>query len=94
MLCIGIVLLIFSVPFLLGRGSQFIAGYNTSSKEEKSKYNTLKMCRSIGITCIIVSIYCFGYFILDDESLYYPLVILSIVTFIFESIYVSKKCVN
>ena len=32
----------------MGKGSWLIAGYNTSSKEEKEKYDAKKMCRVVG----------------------------------------------
>jgi len=39
---------ILSVILLSGRGSFLIAGYNTSSKEEKAQYNEKRLCRVVG----------------------------------------------
>ncbi len=45
---IGLLIIVISLVLLTGRGSFLIAGYNTSSREEKEKYDSKKMCRFIG----------------------------------------------
>lgn len=35
MIYVSIFLILISIPLCLGKGSEFIAGYNTSSKQEK-----------------------------------------------------------
>lgn len=42
MIYVSIFLILISIPLCLGKGSEFIAGYNTSSKQEKEKYDTKK----------------------------------------------------
>ena len=39
---------ILTVVLLMGKGSFLIAGYNTSSKEEKQEYDEKKLCRVVG----------------------------------------------
>ncbi len=41
-------LAILSVTLLMGKGAILIAGYNTSSPEQKAKYNAKKLCRVMG----------------------------------------------
>lgn len=48
-----IVLIILTIILLSGRGGWLIAGYNTSSKEEKEKYNEKKLCRWTGLFVMI-----------------------------------------
>lgn len=57
----GFLFLALSILFLLGKGSFLIAGYNTSSKAEKAKYDEKKICRYAGIAMLMASI---GQFIL------------------------------
>lgn len=44
-----------SILLLFGRGSWLIAGYNTAPKEEKEKYDTKKLCRTMGIGILFIS---------------------------------------
>lgn len=53
---IFIILAILSIALISGHGSWFISGYNTASKEEKSKYNEKKLCRTMGIGMSIIAI--------------------------------------
>ena len=41
---------------LTGRGSFLIAGYNTMSKKEKEKYNSVDLCKFIGKFIIIIGV--------------------------------------
>ena len=45
-----------SITLLSGRGSWFISGYNTATKEEKEKYDEKKLCRTMGIGMSIIAI--------------------------------------
>lgn len=45
-----------SVFLISGRGGWMVAGYNTMEKEEKMKYDEKKVCRSAGISLLIVDI--------------------------------------
>lgn len=49
-------LLIISIVLISGHGENLIAGYNTASKEEKSKYNTKKLCRVVGAGLLIITL--------------------------------------
>lgn len=43
-----ILFVIFGVVFFRGKGASLIAGYNTSSKAEKEKYDKLALCKFMG----------------------------------------------
>lgn len=43
-----IIFLMLSILLLSGRGSFLIAGYNTASKREKSKFDEKRLCRVMG----------------------------------------------
>ena len=47
---------ILSIVFLTGHGAGFIAGYNTASKEEKSKYDKKKLCRVMGAGFSVITV--------------------------------------
>lgn len=51
-----ILILIFTIILLSGRGAWLIAGYNTASKEEKAKYDEKKLCRVTGIGMAVIAI--------------------------------------
>lgn len=48
--------LIVSVILISGHGENLIAGYNTSSKEEKEKYNAKKLCRVVGSGMAVITV--------------------------------------
>lgn len=48
--------LIISIVLISGHGENLIAGYNTASKEKKSKYNTKKLCRVVGVGVLIITL--------------------------------------
>lgn len=57
---IWVVLVIFvllTVILLTGHGANLIAGYNTSSKEEKRKYDEKKLCRVTGIEMLVITVF-------------------------------------
>ena len=60
-----------AVTFLSGRGSWLIAGYNTSSKKEKEKYDEKKLCRVMGCGMSLITLLTFvlaaGIHILPDS---------------------------
>lgn len=45
-----------SVFLLTGRGGFLIAGYNTSSPEEKAKYDAKKLCRTVGVMMLLLTL--------------------------------------
>lgn len=54
---IGIIISLFliaGIALLLGKGSFLIAGYNTATKEEKAQYDEKKLCRSMGMVCMLL----------------------------------------
>lgn len=48
LICIIAIFSIFAILLLLGKGASFIAGYNTITKEEKEKYDSQALCKSMG----------------------------------------------
>ena len=50
LLCWAVVIMlaVFSLLLLAGKGSCLIAGYNTSSKEKKQRYDKKRLCRVVG----------------------------------------------
>ena len=50
------VLALMSIILLSGRGAGLIAGYNTASKEEKSKYDGRKLCRVAGAGISVITV--------------------------------------
>lgn len=55
----AIVLLLLSIVLLSGHGSWLIAGYNTASEEEKSKYDEKKLCRVMGAGMSVITVFLF-----------------------------------
>lgn len=47
---------ILSIVLLTGRGGWLISGYNTASKEEKSKYDEKKLCRITGAGMAVITV--------------------------------------
>ena len=52
---IAAILLILGIVILAGKGDMLIAGYNTSSKEEKEKYDIKKLRLLLGLLLIILA---------------------------------------
>ena len=53
---LGLIMIVMAICLLLGKVAFLIAGYNTASKEEKSKYNTKKLCRVVGAGILIITL--------------------------------------
>lgn len=52
-------LAILSIILISGHGEWFISGYNTASKEEREKYDSKKLCRTIGAGMAVITILIF-----------------------------------
>lgn len=50
------VLAVLSIALLMGKGSFLIAGYNTTSKQEKQKYDVRKLCGVVGVGLSTITI--------------------------------------
>ena len=57
---IGLSLVVMSIFLLVGKASFLIAGYNTMSKEEKSKYDGIALSRFTGKILLPIGILCPG----------------------------------
>ena len=68
-------LVVFSLILLAGKGSCLIAGYNTSNREKKQKYNEKRLCRVVGagmgILATIIGIATFYRFELPSSKIFY-----------------------
>ena len=51
-----VILALMSIVLLTGRGAGLIAGYNTESKSEKSKYDEKKLCRVTGAGMSVITV--------------------------------------
>ncbi|HHZ05891.1 MAG TPA: DUF3784 domain-containing protein [Clostridiales bacterium] len=91
-----VVFLVLGVFLCMGKGGFLIAGYNTMSKEEKEKYNTVAICRFMGkmmfLFAVSVAMWCLSD-LLHIEWLFSVGIALFLGTVIFIFIYlnVSKK---
>lgn len=59
-----VVFILFGVLLSLGKCSFLIAGFNTMSKEEKSKYDVLGLCKFMGKVMFIIA-FCMALFLLS-----------------------------
>ena len=66
----AVFLFILSIPLVMGKLSNLIAGYNTMNAKEKAKYNELKLCRLVGLTLILASIilFFFSYYFISLDT--------------------------
>lgn len=64
---VAVIFAIISIVLLSGRGGFFIAGYNTSSAEQKAKYDEKKLCRVMGGGMLFITIMIVIMAILGDE---------------------------
>lgn len=55
LLVISLIVLVLAIIILAGKGDNLIAGYNTSTKKEKVKYNIKRVRISIGGMLLILS---------------------------------------
>ncbi len=55
LLIISLIVLVLAVIILTGKGDDLIAGYNTSTKEEKERYNIKRVRICIGGMLLILS---------------------------------------
>ncbi|MBO5895462.1 MAG: DUF3784 domain-containing protein [Alistipes sp.] len=72
------VVLIIITLILLGRGDWLISGYNTSTKEERSKYNIVRLRVLTSVSMLLLLIFAWLLEILDVGNIVYSSVILSI----------------
>ena len=95
MLAAYIVLTIFVVTgiiLLTGKGSWLIAGYNTANKEDKEKYNEKKLCRSMGIMFLLISVIIVAMCIINTDEFAIAMIIPIIVIIVLGIIYINKFC--
>ena len=77
---VTLILAPFFLLIVLGKGDNLIAGYNTATKEEKSKYNAKKLCRVVGAGMSVITLLIFVMGIgMDVIPYYFAYVTLAIV---------------
>lgn len=93
-----------SALFFKGRGAMLVAGYNTSSEEEKRKYDEKKLLKAVGISVFVIGVmliamsvymYMLEYgFAEESTALAFAAVfgIIILADIVLLNIYVSKKC--
>lgn len=86
------VFLIVSVMLFSGKGSWLIAGYNTSPKEEKEKYDEKKLCRTMGSMCAIIAVLTGMLDWFNSESFAMIYAVLICIVVIVTLIYANTKC--
>ncbi len=88
-LIVTVFLFILSIVLLAGKGSWLIAGYNTSSKEQKEKYDKEKLCQAAGVMLLIVTIATIFLIFLHIKIIIYFIIIIisAIITIIYMNIY-------
>ena len=55
LLIISLIVLVLAIIILTGKGDNLIAGYNTSTKEEKARYNIKRVRICVGGMLLILS---------------------------------------
>lgn len=89
---LAVIFLLIALLLFTGKGSWLIAGYNTSSKEEKEKYDQKKLCRAMGIMCATIAVMTGILAWIDDESyatIYAIVLCIIVITTLF---YANTKC--
>ena len=65
---VAALMVIMAVLILIGKGDNLIAGYNTASKEERSKYNIKRLRLLLGVFMILMALLLL--FLLRDNVTY------------------------
>ena len=56
-ICLAILFIVLAAIFLMGKGDNLIAGYNTASEEERAKINIKRLRLLMAIISVITAIY-------------------------------------
>src|SRR5699024_309987 len=87
-----VLMVLLGIVFSLGKGSSFIAGFNTKSEEEKDEYDVVALCKFMGkmmfALTFSVALWLISQ-IYDMNSLFYMGLILFIGLIIFLLVYVN-----
>jgi len=89
---LAVVFLLISLLLFTGKGTWLIAGYNTSSKKQKEKYDEKKLCSVMGTMCVMIAVLTGILALLDGESyamIYGVVIFIVVITTI---IYANTKC--
>ncbi|MEG0365782.1 MAG: DUF3784 domain-containing protein, partial [Coprobacillus sp.] len=83
-----------SILFLMGKGGFLIAGYNTSSPEQKAMYDEKKLCRVMGVGTGIITLSLLVGYLNDDlapYSIFGGVIVGLIIIFVGNNKYAKKK---
>lgn len=81
-----------SIILLLGKGSWLIAGYNTSSRAEKEKYDKKKLCKTVGMMLSAITVALSIFALVNREEFAGILIAFIIVSIIIAGFYANTKC--
>lgn len=92
---LAIVFLILGLVFLMGKGSNLIAGYNTMNQKQKNKYNEKRLNKTMAMLCFIITIiFIICFFIKDINTVMLVLIPSIIIIVILAIIIVNTYCKN
>lgn len=94
-LIIGILCILFSIVFFLGKGKNLIAGYNTASREEQEKYDEKKLNLVMAIGMLVLGIIMAAMFFLTNvlpEWFIFIFTALILITVILMCVFANTKC--
>lgn len=86
------VLFVCAAILLSGRGSWMLAGYNTASREEKSRYDQKKLTRSVGIALLVIDLATVPLAFVRSTTYILFYTVFVIVSVIALMVYVNTKC--
>lgn len=89
---LAILFALLAVPLLMGKGAWLIAGYNTANKEEKSKYNEKKLCRTMGAMLAVMAILTGLLAIIDTEQFAIVYGVLLTIAIVIGIVYANIGC--
>ncbi len=82
---IFLVLVILGIVLWCGKGAWLIAGYNTSSKDEKAKYDEKALCRFVAKIMFAMAVFMLLIFTVENVAVHLLLSLLAVV-FIFGAV--------
>ena len=89
---LGLIIVVFSIVLLTGRGSFLIAGFNTLSAEKKDVYDRVALCKFMGKILLPIGILCPGMVLSGTYNIsWFPAVFIIVVVglIIFAAVYAN-----
>ena len=84
-LVLSLLCIVFAVIFLMGKGDNLIAGYNTASEEERQEVNIKRLRLLMAIMMVVTAAFCscLSIFGEDKNSVLAATIIFGIITIVF-----------